>query len=89
MFNILIDFWKEGIRELQADDYDDPKIKHELGQAIAHLKKAQKLFNRPEPPETCDGFIGDCDRSPSKYYDLKDSWYCIGCFNEMADHYSS
>lgn len=82
-FQELVNFWEKGIRELKSEDFDDGKIKYELGQAIAHLSKANQLYqwSNVEIPESCGNPF--CDKTPK--YPKNRPRFCKGCYEMKAD----
>lgn len=84
-----LDQIEETAEELEEMDFEDFSLYSDFSNIKYRAKDLKKKIFTPEKPDTCDGFIGDCDRKPSKYYDLKDLWLCVSCYNEMADHYGS
>lgn len=84
-----LDRIQETAEELEEMDFEQFSIYSDISNIKHRAKDLKKKIFTPEKPETCDGFITDCENKPSKYYDLKDKWLCIGCWNEMAEHYGS
>lgn len=82
-----LDRIQEFFEELNEAEWEYFSTYVSISQGINTVKDVKKVYFTPEKPDTCEGFIGDCNNKPSKYYDLKDSWYCIRCYNEMARHY--
>lgn len=75
---------------LKNEDFENAHVKARIENSLSSIEASIDILERPERPEKCKGFPSpDCNRKPSKYHDLHNSWYCISCWNEKVAHYMS
>jgi len=84
-----LDQIEEIAEELEEMDFEKFSVYSDFSNIKHRVKDAKKKIFTPEKPDTCSGFIGDCENKPMKYHDLHDKWYCLRCWNEKKRHYSA